>query len=82
MYTYSNAPWPARATVVGLEDVSTYPALFAELARRGWSAPDLRKLAGENTLRAWREAERAAARIQRDRGPPTATIENQLDVPR
>ena len=64
--------------VVGLEDVSTYPALFAELSRRGWSESDLRKLAGENTLRVWRAAEQAAARIRRERGPSTATIE-QLD---
>lgn len=64
--------------VVGLEDVSTYPALFAELSRRGWSESDLRKLAGENVLRAWRAAEQTAARIQRERGPSTATIE-QLD---
>jgi membrane dipeptidase len=63
---------------LGLEDVSTYPALFAELSRRGWSDADLRKLAGENALRVWREAERVAARLQRERGPSTATIE-QLD---
>jgi len=67
------------ATVpVGLEDVSTYPALFAELARRGWSENDLRKLAGENVLRVWRRAEEVATRLQRERGPSTATIE-QLD---
>jgi membrane dipeptidase len=61
--------------VVGLEDVSTYPALFAELSRRGWSEADLRKLAGENALRTWRDAERVAARLQRERNPSTATIE-------
>jgi membrane dipeptidase len=61
-------------TPVGLEDVSAYPALFAELARRGWSDADLRKLAGENLLRAFREAEAAARRIQRQRGPSMATI--------
>jgi membrane dipeptidase len=60
---------------VGLEDVSTYPALFAELSRRGWSEADLRKLAGENALRAWRQAERVAERLQRERNPSTATIE-------
>jgi membrane dipeptidase len=38
-------------TVTGLEDVSTYPALLEELARRGWSDGDLAKLAGENILR-------------------------------
>jgi len=66
--------------VVGLEDVSTYPALFAELSRRGWSEADLRKLAGENVLRAFEEAERVAARLQRERPPSTATIE-LLDRP-
>ncbi|RMH16162.1 MAG: membrane dipeptidase [Gemmatimonadetes bacterium] len=65
---------------LGLEDVSTFPALFTELARRGWSESDLRKLAGENVLRVWREAEAAARRIQRLRGPSTATIE-ELDGP-
>ncbi|HET6568237.1 MAG TPA: dipeptidase [Rhodothermales bacterium] len=54
------------STPVGLEDVSTYPALFAELARRGWSEEDLRKLAGENILRVMREAEVVAARMQRE----------------
>jgi membrane dipeptidase len=64
--------------VRGLEDVSSYPALFAELARRGWSEADLRKLAGENILRAMSRAEQVAARLQRERAPSTATIE-QLD---
>jgi membrane dipeptidase len=63
---------------VGLEDVSTYPALFAELSRRGWSEGEMRKLAGENVLRAWREAERVALRLQRERPPSVATIE-ELD---
>jgi membrane dipeptidase len=64
--------------VVGLEDVSTFPALFAELIRRGWSDGDLRKLAGENLLRVLRTAEATAARLQRQREPSTRTIE-QLD---
>ena len=50
--------------VQGLEDVSTYPALFAELVRRGWSDVDLRKLAGENLLRVFGQAERVAFRLQ------------------
>jgi membrane dipeptidase len=44
----------------GLEDVSAYPNLFAELIRRGWSDGDLRKLAGGNILRVMRQAEGAA----------------------
>ena len=45
----------------GLEDVSTYPALFAELLRRGWTEPDCAALAGGNVLRALRSAEAFAA---------------------
>ena len=67
-------------TPVGLEDVSTFPALFAELIRRGWSDDDLRKLAGRNLLRALRTAEATAERLQRERPPSTRTIE-QLDRP-
>ena len=59
----------------GLEDVSTYPALFAELARRGLSDEDLAKVAGNNVLRAMRQAEAAAARLQSERPPSTATLE-------
>jgi membrane dipeptidase len=66
--------------VVGLEDVTTFPALFAELIRRGWSDGDLRKLAGENLLRVLRSSEATAARLQRDRPPSTRTIE-ELDAP-
>jgi membrane dipeptidase len=46
----------------GLEDVSTYPALFAELLRRGWTEADCAALAGGNVLRALRAAETYAAR--------------------
>lgn len=48
-------------TPQGLEDVSTYPALFAELARRGWTDANLRKLAGENFLRVLRANEKVAS---------------------
>ena len=66
-------------TVVGLGDVSTYPSLFAELIRRGWSDDDLRKLAGRNVLRALRAAESTATRLRREREPSTRTI-RQLDA--
>ncbi len=61
-------------TPVGLEDVSKYPDLFAELIRRGWSDADLEKLAGENMLRTFEQAERVAKRLQKERPPSTATI--------
>ena len=66
--------------VVGLEDVSKYPALFAELAHRGWSDDDLRKLAGENILRVLERAEQVAARLQKTRPASTKTI-TELDGP-
>ena len=66
--------------VVGLEDVSKYPALFAELAHRGWSDDDLRKLAGENILRALERAEQVSANLKKSRGPSTRTIA-ELDRP-
>ena len=42
---------------VGLEDVSRYPALFAELLSRGWTESDCAALAGGNILRVMRAAE-------------------------
>ena len=63
------------AVVVGLEDVSKYPALFAELAHRGWSEGALRKLAGENLLRAFAQAESVSKKLRKSRPASTATIE-------
>lgn len=64
----------------GLEDVSKFPALFAELSRRGWSDADLKKLAGENVLRVLRQAEAVAKKLQAERQPSTKTID-ELDHP-
>ncbi|MEO5589222.1 MAG: dipeptidase [Gemmatimonadaceae bacterium] len=64
--------------IKGLEDVSTYPALFAELVHRGWSDGDLKKLAGENVLRVLKRNEEVADRLQKSRQPSTKTI-GQLD---
>jgi membrane dipeptidase len=65
-------------TPEGLEDASKFPELFAELIRRGWSDVDLKKLAGQNLLRALRTAETTAAKLQKTRQPSTKTIE-ELD---
>jgi len=50
---------------VGLEDVSKFPDLLAELLRRGWSEQDVKKVAGLNALRVLRAAERVAAEMRR-----------------
>jgi microsomal dipeptidase-like Zn-dependent dipeptidase len=65
-----NDAWPR-----GLEDVSGYPRLFAELVRRGWSDEDLGKLASGNFLRALREAEAVSKRLAATRPPSNASIE-------
>ena len=64
-------------TPVGLEDVSTYPALTAELLRRGYSDSDVKKVIGLNVLRAMREAERVSARLQKQRGPSAMVFEGK-----
>ena len=51
-------------TPTGLEGVETYPALIAELLRRGWSDADCAKLAGGNVLRVLEAAEKVSAGMQ------------------
>jgi membrane dipeptidase len=48
----------------GLEDVSCYPALLAELMRRGYTREEIKKLAGLNLLRVFREVEKVSARLR------------------
>ena len=60
----------------GLTDVSCYPALFAELLRRGWTEDDCARLAGGNLLRVLRGAEDAARVLAAQRPPCTARIED------
>lgn len=59
----------------GMEDVSRFPWLTAELLRRGYSDGDVAKVLGGNILRVMREAERTAARLQRERGPSQGVID-------
>jgi membrane dipeptidase len=58
----------------GMNSVSAYPLLFAELIRRGWSDANLSKLAGANVLRAMRQNEATAKAMQSER-PSLATLE-------
>jgi membrane dipeptidase len=51
-----------RTPPAGLEDVSCFPALLAEILNRGYAPEDVKKIAGENILRVMRVAERIAER--------------------
>lgn len=57
----------------GLSGVDTYPALLAELLRRGWSDAAVAKLAGGNILRVMTAAERVAAHLS-GTAPATTTL--------
>jgi membrane dipeptidase len=60
-----NALTSVIRTPVGLEDVSRYPHLLAELARtKGWTMSQLEKLAGRNFLRVFRKVEKVKLRDQ------------------
>ena len=50
---------------VGLQDVSTYPALLAELMARGHSEEDIKKIAGLNILRVLHDAEKVSKQLQK-----------------
>lgn len=65
-------------TVIGLEDVSKYPDLLAELVKRGWTDTEIRGVAGENILRALTRAEVVSAKLRTERPASTKTIQ-QLD---
>jgi membrane dipeptidase len=58
--------------VQGLEDVSKYPMLTAELLRRGYSDADVKKITGQNLLHVWRQVAFIAQRLQAQRQPSVA----------
>jgi len=62
---------------IGMEDVTGYPALFAELAQRGYSQEDLEKIASRNMMRVMREAEAYAASVT-----DMAPLEHRAGEPR
>jgi membrane dipeptidase len=63
-----------ESTPVGLEDVSKYPDLTAELLRRGYSDADITKILGGNILRVMREVEKVSATLQKTRGASPAQM--------
>ncbi len=58
-----------NSMVEGLDDISRYPYLFAELLKRKYSDEDVLKIAGRNHLRAMRQMEQVAAHLQRTEPP-------------
>ncbi|MET8176489.1 dipeptidase [Streptomyces clavifer] len=64
----------------GLDDVSGYPHLIAELLGRGWSETDLAKLTWRNAVRVLRDAEAVSRDLSAQFGPSHATIDD-LDGP-
>ncbi|MGW0149516.1 dipeptidase [Streptomyces sp. NPDC003333] len=58
----------------GLNDVTGYPNLIAELLDRGWSRTDLAKLTWRNAVRVLGAAEDVARDLQATRGPSNATL--------
>ena len=57
--------------VEGLEDVSKYPSLIAELLRRGYKDDEIKKITGQNILRVMRQVEKLSSTLHSERGPST-----------
>ncbi|HEX7180409.1 MAG TPA: dipeptidase [Thermoanaerobaculia bacterium] len=66
------------STPEGLDGVEDFPALLAELMRRGWKDEEIKKLAGLNLLRVLRESEKVAQRLQKER-PASDALIGELD---
>ncbi|CAN9363903.1 unnamed protein product [Alternaria alternata] len=64
-------------TPKGLEDVSKFPDLIAELLRQGISDEDAVKIAGGNLLRVWGEADKVAKELQKTTLPLEDDVQNQ-----
>lgn len=64
----------SNSTPQGLEDVSKYPILFAQLFGVGWTVDELTKLAGGNLLRVLNEVEAIRDKMQKDNVPPNEDI--------
>jgi membrane dipeptidase len=65
-----------ESTPTGLEDVSKFPDLIAELLRQGISDEDVAKIAGKNILRVWKEADAVAKKLQKHTLPLEDDIHN------
>jgi membrane dipeptidase len=63
------------AVVQGLEDVSTYPALTAELLRRGYKDEEILKITGQNILRVMKSVEKVSKTLQSRRAASALLFE-------
>src|SRR6202522_4540891 len=68
------------ASPVGLEDVSRFPHLFAELVRRGFSERDLEKMSSKNMLRVLRRVETVGASLRKTRRPAIGRLEDYREA--
>jgi membrane dipeptidase len=66
----------ATTTPGGLEDVSRFPQLLAEMIRRGWSDAAVAGLAGGNFIRIFRAVEREGARLRKAAPVPYGTTDS------
>jgi membrane dipeptidase len=64
------------ASPIGLEDVSRFPHLLAELVRRGFSERDLEKLSSGNMLRVLRQVEAVGSSLRRTVPPAVGRLED------
>lgn len=68
------------STPTGLEDVSKFPDLVAELLRQGVSDEDAGKIVGRNLLRVWKEADEVAAKLQTHMLPLEDDLQNPWEA--
>ncbi|KAF2111346.1 membrane dipeptidase-domain-containing protein [Lophiotrema nucula] len=68
------------STPAGLEDVSKFPDLVAELLRQGVSDEDAAKIVGRNLLRVWKEVDEVAAKLQEDSLPLEDDLQNDWSI--
>lgn len=63
-------------TIENLDDCSKFPNLFAELLRRGWTESELKKVAGENFLRVFSDAEKVSEQLRLQVQPSMKSLNN------
>lgn len=68
------------STPAGLEDVSKFPDLVAELLRQGVSDEDAAKIVGRNLLRVWKEVDEVAAKLQAHTDPMEDDLKNPWGI--